>query len=466
MSRLIAVSNRVADPSTGKTAGGLAVGLLAALRKQGGVWFGWGGKTCKGEPSDPTVVRRGRVSYATVDIDETEFDDYYNGYSNGCLWPLCHYMLNFFQYERRFGVAYQRVNALFARKLRPMLREEDVIWAHDYHLIPLAGELRKAGVENPIGFFLHVPFPNIDVLRTLPGHRLILEMMTRYDVIGFQTSSDVRSFIEGLARVGFLEARLGYDRFRACGREFTAAAFPIGIDVPGVMQMAERSVKSATVKRTEQGLVGRDLIIGVDRLDYSKGLPQRFRAVGELLAKYPDTRGRLVFMQIAPPTRSGVRAYQEIREELEQLTGNINGRFAEPDWAPIRYLNRGFSRNMLMGMLRVARIGLVTPLRDGMNLVAKEFVAAQDPEDPGSLILSSLAGAAEELDAAVIVNPYDAEGVAEAIQRGANMPLGERQERYKSMLTQLQLNDISVWTERFLTALEAVRERATASPPA
>lgn len=461
MSRLIAVSNRVADPATGKTAGGLAVGLLAALREKGGVWFGWGGKTCRGEPGDPHVLKRGKISYATVDIGEAEFDDYYNGYSNGCLWPLCHYMLNFFNYERRFGEAYQRVNALFARKLRPMLRNDDVIWAHDYHLIPLAGELRKAGVENPIGFFLHVPFPNIDVLRTLPGHRLILEMMTRYDVIGFQTSSDVRSFIEGLARVGFLEARLGYDRFRACGREFTAAAFPIGIDVPGVMQMAQRSATSATVARVQEGLQDRDLIIGVDRLDYSKGLPQRFRAVGELLAKYPDTRGRLVFMQIAPPTRSGVRAYQDIREELEMLTGNINGRFAEPDWAPIRYLNRGFSRSMLMGMLRIARIGLVTPLRDGMNLVAKEFIAAQDPDDPGALILSPLAGAAEELDAAVIVNPYDAEGVADAIQRGANMPLAERQDRHRSMLSQLRLNDIGTWTHRFLNSLEAVRQESS-----
>jgi len=459
LSRLIAVSNRVADPSTGKTAGGLAVGLLAALRKQGGVWFGWGGKTCHGEPKDPTVIRRGKVSYATIDVDESEFEEYYNGYSNGCLWPLCHYMLNFFHYERRFGHAYQRVNALFARKLRPLLQADDVIWAHDYHLIPLAGELRNAGVENPIGLFLHVPFPNIDVLRTLPGHRLILDMLTRYDVIGFQTGSDVRSFVEGLARVGFLEARLGYDRFRACGREFTAAAFPIGIDVPGVIQMSERAVTSATVRRVEDGLVGRELVIGVDRLDYSKGLPERFRAFGELLANYPDTRGRLVFMQIAPPTRSGVRAYQDIREELEQLAGNINGRFAEPDWAPIRYLNRGFSRSMLMGMFRISRIGLVTPLRDGMNLVAKEFVAAQDPDDPGALILSYLAGAAEELDAAVIVNPYDTEGVAEAIQRAANMPLGERQERYRSMMGQLRLNDIGAWTDRFLTALEAVRAK-------
>jgi trehalose 6-phosphate synthase len=457
LSRLIAVSNRVADPSAGKTAGGLAVGLLAALRKKGGVWFGWGGRTCHGEPTDPTVVRRGKVSYATVDINESEFDDYYNGYSNGCLWPLCHYMLNFYHYERRFARAYQQVNTLFARKLRPMLRPDDLIWVHDYHLIPLAGELRKADVSNPIGFFLHVPFPNIDLLRTLPGHRLILEMLTRYDVIGFQTSSDVRSFIEGLERVGFLEARLGLDRFRACGRDFTAAAFPIGIDVPGVIQMAERSATSVTVNRMQAGLVGRGLIIGVDRLDYSKGLPERFRAFGELLAQYPDTRGEWVYMQIAPPTRSGVRAYQEIRAELEQLAGNINGRFAEPDWAPIRYLNRAFSRSMLMGMLRVARIGLVTPLRDGMNLVAKEFVAAQDPDDPGALILSSLAGAAEELDAAVIVNPYDTEGVAEAIQRAANMPLGERQERYRSMLNQLRSSDIEVWTDRFLTSLQAVQ---------
>jgi trehalose 6-phosphate synthase len=459
LSRLIAVSNRVADSSNGKTAGGLAVGLLAALRKQGGVWFGWGGRTCHGEPTDPTVIRRGKVSYATIDIDEVEFENYYNGYSNGCLWPLCHYMLNFFHYERCFGRAYVRVNALFARKLRPLLQVDDVIWAHDYHLIPLAGELRKAEVENPIGFFLHVPFPNIDVLRTLPGHRLILEMLTRYDVIGFQTTSDVRSFIEGLSRVGFLESRLGHDRFRACGREFTAAAFPIGIDVPGVIQMSERAVGSATVKRMRDGLVSRDLITGVDRLDYSKGLPERFRAFEELLANYPDTRGRLVFMQIAPPTRSGVRAYQDIRAELERLSGNINGRFAEPDWVPIRYLNRGFSRSILMGIFRAARIGLVTPLRDGMNLVAKEFVAAQDPDDPGALILSSLAGAAEELDAAVIVNPYDIEGVAEAIQRAANMRLAERQERHRSMMGQLRLNDIGAWTDRFLGALEAVRQQ-------
>jgi trehalose 6-phosphate synthase len=209
-------------------------------------------------------------------------------------------------------------------------------------------------------------------------------------------------------------------------------------------------------------LVGRELIIGVDRLDYSKGLPERFRAFEGLLMRYPDVRGRLVFMQIAPPTRSGVRAYQEIREELERSAGHINGRFAEPDWVPIRYLNRGFSRSMLMGLFRTAKIGLVTPLRDGMNLVAKEFVAAQHPENPGALVLSSLAGAAVELEAAVIANPFDIEGVAEAIQRAVNMPLAERIERHRAMMSVLRKSDIDAWTERFVGALEAVKARRAA----
>jgi trehalose 6-phosphate synthase len=241
LSRLFAVSNRVADPVGGKAAGGLAVGLLAALKQYGGVWFGWGGKIRQGDPSDPTIVRRGNISYATIDLFESDYDDYYNGYSNACLWPLCHYMLGFFRYERRFSEAYRKVNALFARKMLRLLEDDDFIWVHDYHLIPLAAELRRAGVTNPIGFFMHVPFPNIDVLRTLPDHLDILRALTCYDVIGFQTHNDVRSFTEGLAREGLLQARLDDGRFRADGREITVRAFPIGIDVDGVIRMASRS---------------------------------------------------------------------------------------------------------------------------------------------------------------------------------------------------------------------------------
>ena len=454
MSRLVAVSNRVAHPKGGKTAGGLAVGLLAALNENGGLWFGWGGKTRQGEPSAPEIVRRGKIEYATIDLYEADFEDYYNGYSNICLWPLCHYMLGFFRFERRFQDAYKRVNGLFARKLLPLLKDDDIIWVHDYHLIPLAAELRRAGVANPIGFFLHVPFPNIDVLRTLPGYINLLRDLSRYDVIGFQTANDCRNFTEGLSREGMLQAKLGHDRFRSGGREITVAPFPIGIDVDGVMQMAKRSVSGATIARTLEGLAGRDLVLGVDRLDYSKGLPERFRAFETLLVRYPETRSRLVYMQFAPPSRTGVRAYQDIREELERAAGNINGRFAEPDWIPIRYLNRGFSRSMLMGLMRSAKIGLVTPLRDGMNLVAKEYVAAQDPKLPGALVLSRLAGAAAELDAAVLVNPFDVEGMADGIQQAANMPVKERRERYEAMIQVLRRNDIDTWRTRFLETLE------------
>ena len=456
LSRLVAVSNRVADLKGGKPSGGLAVGLLAALHQNGGLWFGWGGKTRRGEPSSPDIVRKGNIEYATIDLYEADFEDYYNGYSNICLWPLCHYMLGFFRFERRFQEAYRRVNALFARKLLPLLRDDDLIWAHDYHLIPLAAELRRAGVANPVGFFLHVPFPNIDVLRTLPGYIDLLRDLTRYDVIGFQTANDVRNFTEGLSREGLLQAKLGHDQFRSGGREITVAAFPIGIDVDGVIEMAEKSVTGATVGRTLDGLAGRELVLGVDRLDYSKGLPERFRAFEELLVRYPETRSRLVYMQFAPPTRTGVRAYQDIREELERVAGNINGRFAEPDWIPIRYLNRGFSRSMLMGLMRSAKIGLVTPLRDGMNLVAKEYVAAQDPQVPGALVLSTLAGAAAELESAIQVNPFDVEGMAEGIQQAANMPVKERRERYQAMIEVLRRNDIDAWRTRFVETLEGV----------
>ncbi len=456
MSRLVAVSNRVADPKRGKSAGGLAVGLLAALRQRGGLWFGWGGQTCHGEPSDASVSKRGNISIATIDLFEADLDNYYNGYSNICLWPLCHYMLGFFRFERRFEDAYRRVNRLFARKLLPLLTDDDIIWVHDYHLIPLASELRRAGVSNPIGFFLHVPFPNMDVLRSLPGHVNLLRQLCEYDVVGFQTMNDVRNFVEGLDRTELLEDTLGDNVYRASGRDVTLDAFPIGVDVDGITKIAEKSVASATVKRTLHGLAGRDLMIGVDRLDYSKGLPERFRAVEDLLVRYPDTRNRLVFMQFAPPTRTGVRAYQDIRENLERSAGHINGRFAEPDWVPIRYLNRGFSRNMLIGLMRSAQIGPVTPLRDGMNLVAKEYVAAQDPADPGALVLSTLAGAAAELKSAMLVNPFDVEGIAEGIQKAVNMPLSERRDRYHAMIDVLRENSIDAWRRRFIETLRGV----------
>lgn len=451
MTRLVNVSNRVARPRANTSAGGLAVGVLAALREHGGVWFGWNGRVVSGDPAGPKLEQDGNITYATIELSERAYELYYNGFSNTSLWPIFHYLLGFFRYERREFDEYRRVNSLFARKLIPLLKPDDLIWVHDYHLIPLASELRRAGIKNPIGFFLHTPFPAVEALRVLPVYEQLLRAMCAYDVVGFHTLRDLRCFSDALES---LSLDSGADR-RASGRAppINADVFPIGIDVEGCHQLAMQTGEQDNVQRMVHHLHGRQLLIGVDRLDYSKGLEERFRAFARLLEDYPAIRNQISYIQIAPTSRSGVRAYDDIREALEQLAGMINGRFADIDWVPIRYLNRAFDRATLMAFFREANVGLVTPLRDGMNLVAKEFVAAQDPEDPGMLVLSRLAGAAHELTDAVLVNPYDIDGVAEAMHRALNMPLQERRERHKSMLDVLRRNDITAWRTRFVEAL-------------
>lgn len=454
MSRLIVVSNRVAQPKRGgASAGGLAVGVSSALSEHGGIWFGWSGKTSNTEPGELKVVRSGKIRYVTTDLNEQDFDGYYNGFSNDTLWPLLHFMLGFFKFSRAQYEAYRRVNEFFARKLMGLIEPGDIVWIHDFHLIPLGEELKRAGVEQPIGFFLHVPFPNFDVMRTLPCYRQILTCLSRYDVVGFQTHRDLWSFEDCLIQPEIGGSFHPDGRVSAFGRTFRAGAFPIGIDVDECESLASANMGHAQVRRLAKSVGERDLIIGVDRLDYSKGLELRFRAFETLLASYPTTRGRVSLMQIAPPTRSGVRTYDEIRANLEQAAGNINGRFADIDWVPIRYLNRNYDRRILMSLFRLARVGLVTPIRDGMNLVSKEYVASQDEEDPGVLVLSTLAGAAWELSSAVLVNPYDRRAVADAIQTAIEMPLEERRERHAAMMSVLRKNDVHHWCAQFIEAL-------------
>jgi len=456
MSRLVAVSNRVAYPQTGTPTGGLAVGVLAALKESGGLWFGWSGELTERSPRDADCSRRGGIDFATIELNADDFESYYNGFCNRTLWPLCHYMLGFFDFRRREYQTYLRVNELFARKLAPLLRDDDIVWVHDYHLIPLAAELRRAGVRQPLGFFLHVPFPDIDVLRVLPPYQEMLRGLCAYDVVGFQTDRDLNAFCEAISQPPVNGEVLEDGRVSAFGRTLRAGAFPIGIDVDQCQADAEAALALSPAKRLRSSLEQRKLIIGVDRLDYSKGLKHRFLAYERLLENYPENRGEVVFMQIAPPTRGGVRAYTEIRQELEGLSGRINGRFTAFDWVPLRYLNRGFNRSTLMGFFRQSRIGLVTPVRDGMNLVAKEYVAAQPESDPGVLVLSSLAGASWEMGDALIVNPYDLEDVAGAIQKGLSMKLPERQARQRHLLEVLRANDIHHWRRRFVGALQGV----------
>ncbi len=453
MTRLVAVSNRVVAPRRGKTSGGLAVALWAALQDHGGVWFGWSGETTLDEPAEPKVSKSGNVQFVTTDLNKEDFEDYYNGFGNDSLWPLLHFMLGYFKYDRVQYDAYCRVNAFLARQLIPFLRPDDIIWIHDYHLIPLGAELRKSDINQPIGFFLHVPFPNFDVIHALPCYEEILQALARYDVVGFQTDRDLWSFQDCLTQPEIGGAVLRDGRVTAFGRTFRAEVFPIGIDVDACQSMASQNMEHSQVRRLATSLRDRLLIIGVDRLDYSKGLELRFRAFENLLMNYPEMRGRVALVQIAPPTRTGVRTYDQIRERLEQASGNINGRFADIDWVPIRYLNRHYERSVLMSLYRLAKVGLVTSIRDGMNLVAKEYAAAQDPEDPGVLVLSTLTGAAKELAAAVQVNPYDQDGVADSIRKAIEMPITERQERHADMLAALRRNDIVTWRRNFITAL-------------
>ena len=452
--RLIIVSNRVAEPKkNGAAAGGLAVGILAALKDQGGMWFGWSGKLTEKSDSQVEVTRKDNIDFATIALNESDVEHYYNGYSNRVLWPVCHYLLDFLQYETEDFDAYRRVNSLFGRKLASLLRPDDVIWVHDYHLIPLASELRNAGVSNPIGFFLHVPFPTYQALRAIPGHEFLLRSLCAYDVLGFHTEPDLTSFKTCMQEPIVNAKFAGNNTIEVSGGTLIADVFPIGVDVGEIQALSLEANESKSVRKMVKSLDDRQLIIGVDRLDYSKGLHQRFLSYERLLEKYPNAQENVTLMQFAPPTRVGVRAYDEIRSELEQDSGRINGRFASSDWVPIRYLNKGISRKPLMGFFRNADVGLVTPVRDGMNLVAKEYVVAQDPDDPGMLVLSSLAGAACELTDAVIVNPYDRDSVADGIATAITMSLEERRERHAAMMEILKRNDITAWRTRFVDAL-------------
>ena len=459
MGRLINVSNRVPLAKTAAP-GGLAVGVLAAMRARGGLWFGWNGETCGPEPGAPEISIRDSLTYATIPLPQTLYERYYSGFANGTLWPLFHYFLAGFRYEDQEYAAYEQANALFAALLSPLLTAGDLIWVHDYHLIPLAEKLRALGVRQPIGFFLHIPFPHFEVLRALPTFAEILRALLAYDLVGFQTETDRESFL-GAVRVLWGAGSVDEGgTVSGNGRTLRTGVYPIGVDVEAVAQSAAKAGGSAPVQRMMQSLVGRRLIVGVDRLDYSKGLLERFQAYRQFLETFPEQIGQVTFLQIAPLGRQKVQAYTQIRDSLEQSSGRTNGRFADADWTPIRYLNRNFPHATLMGFLRAAQVCLVTALRDGMNLVAKEFVAAQDPDDPGVLVLSDRAGAACELTEALLVNPYDTRGIARATQRALTMPLAERRARHVTSLATLRQNDIHRWHTRFIEELQAARGRS------
>jgi trehalose 6-phosphate synthase len=453
LARLVIVSNRVATPKErAAKAGGLAVALREALNKRGGLWFGWSGETEVDPPAAPKLTKSGRVSYALLTLDPEEQRAHYAGYANGTLWPLCHYRLGALSFRRSDWEAYRRVNAAFAAALMPLLKSDDIVWVHDYHFIPLGTELRALGFEGRIGYFHHIPWPTPEVFYSLPSHAALVRDLSHYDLVGLQTEHDVRALLTYVSA----EAKgwIGPGGVVGMqGRRFRVVAYPIGIDVDTFVRDATAAELSEDTRRLHASLAGRTLAIGVDRLDYSKGLPNKFSAFENLLERYPEHRSEVTMMQIAPVSRGEVAEYRALRRELEESAGAINGRYAEFDWVPLRYLNKPFPRPTLAAIYRAARLGLVTPLRDGMNLVAKEYVAAQDPEDPGVLVLSRFAGAADELSGALIVNPYDVEGMAEAFDLALRMPREERIARWTENMDKVKACTIHDWCDGFLADL-------------
>ncbi|HKH00782.1 MAG TPA: trehalose-6-phosphate synthase [Bradyrhizobium sp.] len=455
---LVVVSNRVArgkanEPMTG----GLAAALLPVVEKSGAIWVGSSGRVRDGSQKEPfaEIEALGAGALAMLDLPAAHYGGYYEGFANSALWPALHSRADLIRASHADYLSYREVNAFMARALLRFKKPDTAYWVQDYHFLALGAELRDLGVDQPLGFFLHTPWPARTIFEGVPHHRELAEAMLAYDLIGFQTPDDCENFLSyvqsdlGLiARDGFVTSKYGRTHI---------AVFPIGIDPAKFAQQAAKAVSHPDVSRLRRSLDGEKLAIGVDRLDYSKGLINRINAFDRMWTVQPGLARTVSLLQIATPSRGAIEAYGNLQSELAKLVSDVNGRHGEVDWTPIRYLNKGFNQTVLAGLYRTAQVGVVTPLQDGMNLVAKEYVAAQNPADPGVLVLSKFAGAANELDTALLINPHDIDGMARTIAMALSMPLTERRMRWEAMMDKLRGSTIHQWFADFVDALQGTR---------
>ena len=437
------------------------------MRKSGVVWFGSSGKTRRTVPGATPFVQvesYGRGTIATVDLPDEHYRGFYEGYANSALWPLLHSRPDLARITECDYRSYLAVNAYMARTLAAFGGSDATFWIHDYHFLPLARDLRELGLTHEIGFFLHTPWPDRATIVHLPHYRELVQSMLAYDLIGFQTDADRDRFAD-LLRYDLRQPGSGLV-FRTRRGTCRLATFPIGIDVREFAASAEKSLDNPEVRRLRASLDGAKLIVGVDRVDYSKGLTQRFQAFDRLLRQQPHLHRQVALLQIAVPSRTNIDTYRELQCEVAQAVGEINGAHGEVDWVPLRYINKGYGQATLAGFYRAAAVGLVTPLRDGMNLVAKEYVAAQNADDPGVLVLSKFAGAAHELDAALLVDPNRIDQVATQINDALIMPRGERRARWRQMADRLARHSIHRWFTTFLDELKSPRPTVVPLPAA
>ncbi|HEX7087928.1 MAG TPA: bifunctional alpha,alpha-trehalose-phosphate synthase (UDP-forming)/trehalose-phosphatase [Vicinamibacterales bacterium] len=458
--RLLIVSNRLpvtARLSGGEVrltaaSGGLATGMKPWHEGSGGLWIGWPGDVARFNQAQRAALdaQLHDRNIVPVYLTAEQVDRYYNGFSNRVLWPLFHYQIDRVPNEMTGWGAYQQVNERFADVVAREYRPGDAIWVHDYQLMLLPALLRQRMPDARIGFFLHIPFPASEVFRILPRRREILRGLLGADLIGFHTFAYMRHFVAALLHIEGVEADI--DRVRTGSREVRLGVFPMGIDAGRFARLAENRevIRAAEALRRDAG--GRQVVLGVDRLDYTKGIPRRLQSVERLLTREPALRDRIRYIQVAVPSRGEVDQYQRFRREVEEIVGRINGTTGTLRSTPIHYMHRSVPPRDLVALYRAADVMLVTPLRDGMNLVAKEFVASRVDED-GVLLLSEFAGAAAELDGALSVNPYDIDGVADAIARGLAMPAAERRARMARLRRRVMEHDVHAWARSFIESL-------------
>lgn len=470
---LVVVSNRLpfvfrrdgkrwrAEPGSG----GLVTALMPVLRDRGGTWIGWPGAAGPARQFESALAEE-ETGYrlGAVPLTEAEIRDFYHGFSNEVVWPLFHDLPSLCNFDPAYWSAYRDVNRKYAGVVSRRAGPRDFIWVHDYHLMGVARELRAMGNRSRLAFFLHIPFPSPDVFLKMPWRRSILEGLLHYDLIGFQTVRDRRNFaacIEQLFPEVHIEGRAPLFSARLDGRTARFGAFPISIDHNAFVRAAAAPEVDARARELHTLLPRRRLMLGIDRLDYTKGITLRLRAFHDLLERYPAMRGRISLIQVVVPSREDIPQYHRMKSEIEQLVGRINGAFARPGgWVPVWYEYRSLSRLDLLAYYRAADIALITPLKDGMNLVAKEYCACSIEEDC-VLILSEFAGAAEQLGrGAVLVNPYDVQGVAEAIRSAYEMSAVERVARMRSLRRSIRRQDVFWWVDSFLRAAIARDLRA------
>src|SRR5215468_1592359 len=462
---LVVVSNRVArgkanEPMTG----GLAAALLPIVENSGAIWVGSSGRVRDGgqEPF-AEIEALGAGALAMLDLPAAHYGGYYEGFANSALWPAMHSRPDLIHATRDDYLSYREVNAFMARALLRFRKKDTAFWVQDYHFLALGAELRDLGVTEPIGFFLHTPWPARNVIGGVPHARELIEAMLAYDLIGFQTGEDCDNFLSAVQHELDLPVHAGVILSRWVRTR--AALFPIGIDVDLFAQYAAKSASHPEVSRLRKSLNGERLAIGVDRLDYSKGLTNRIRAFDKMWEDQASLLRTASLLQIATPSRGAIEAYGNLQNEVAKLVSDVNGRHGEIDWTPIRYLNKGFGQAVLAGLYRTAQVGVVTPLQDGMNLVAKEYVAAQNATDPGVLVLSKFAGAANELDTALQVNPHDIEAMARTLALALSMSVAERRMRWEAMMAKLRRGTIQQWFANFVEELQATQLDKGEVPP-